>query len=65
MHAPVVAECPLVYECRVVHFNDVLPPNLAEEIRQGAYPKGDFHRIYWGEILAARAEPDAADLLAT
>ena len=61
--APAVAECPIVYECRVVHSNDVLSPRLAEEIRAGAYPGGDFHRIYWGEILAARAEPDAAELL--
>ncbi len=63
--APVVAECPLVFECRVVHSSDVLPPRLAEEIRRGAYPKGDFHRMYWGEIMATRAEPDAAELMAT
>jgi flavin reductase (DIM6/NTAB) family NADH-FMN oxidoreductase RutF len=61
--APAVAECPLVYECKIVHNNDLVPTNLTEEIRRGAYPKGDFHRIYWGEILATRAEPDAADLL--
>ena len=61
--APAVAECPIIYECRVVHSNDVLPPRLAEEIRTGAYKSGDFHRIYWGEILAARAAPGAAKLL--
>jgi len=58
--APIVAECPIVYECKVVHVNDVLPPQLDEAIRAGAYPGGNFHRIYWGEIVAARAEPDAA-----
>jgi flavin reductase (DIM6/NTAB) family NADH-FMN oxidoreductase RutF len=63
VNAPAVAQCPIVYECRVAHSNDVLPPRLAEEIRAGAYPGGDFHRIYWGEILAARAERDAAALL--
>jgi flavin reductase (DIM6/NTAB) family NADH-FMN oxidoreductase RutF len=62
--APIVAECPMVYECRVVHTNDVLPPRLAEEIRTAAYAGGDFHRIFWGEILAARAEPGVAALLA-
>jgi len=61
--APVVAECPIVYECRVVHSNDVLPPRLAQEIRTGAYPGGDFHRIYWGEVVAARAETDVEELL--
>jgi len=63
VNAPAVAQCPIVYECRVVHTNDVLPPRLAEEIRAGAYPGGDFHRVFWGEILAARAERDAAALL--
>ncbi len=61
--APVVAECPIVYECQVVHSNDILPAKLADEILSGAYVDGDFHRIYIGKILSARAEPDAADLL--
>ena len=61
--APAVAECPIVYECRVVHSNDVLSPRLAEEIRAGAYKGGDFHRIYWGEILAVRAAQGAAKLV--
>ena len=62
--APVVEQCPIVYECKVVHSNDILPPRLAEEIRASAYAGGDFHRVYWGEILAARADPKAAELLA-
>jgi flavin reductase (DIM6/NTAB) family NADH-FMN oxidoreductase RutF len=64
VEAPIVAESPLVYECKVVHKNDVLSPHLAEEIRKTAYAGGDFHRIFWGEILATRAEPDAAQRLA-
>jgi len=61
--APVVAECPIVYECKVVHSNDILPPRLAQEIHASAYPGGDFHRVYWGEVLAACAEPDAEQRL--
>lgn len=64
IQAPAVAECPIVYECRVVHYNDVLEPHLAAEITADAYEGGDFHRVYWGEILAARAEPNAAKALA-
>jgi flavin reductase (DIM6/NTAB) family NADH-FMN oxidoreductase RutF len=63
VRAPAVAECPIVYECKVVHSGDVLSERLAPEIVDGAYAGGDFHRVYWGEILAARAEPDAARLL--
>ena len=61
--APGIAGFPLIYECRIVHTNDVIPANLAEEIKSSAYPKGDFHRLYYGEIMAVRALPDAADLL--
>jgi flavin reductase (DIM6/NTAB) family NADH-FMN oxidoreductase RutF len=61
--APIVVECPIVYECQVVHSNDVLPAKLASEIISGAYVDGDFHRIYFGKILSARCEKDAAKLL--
>ncbi len=61
--APAVAECPIVYECQVVHSNDVLPKKLADEILSGSYVDGDFHRVYFGKILAAHAEPNAAELL--
>ena len=61
--APTVAQCPVVYECRVVHSNDVLPEKLADEILRGAYVDGDFHRVYYGRILGAYAEPDAAERL--
>ena len=61
--APTVAECPIVYECQVVHNNDVVPEKLAEEIVSGAYVNGDFHRVYFGKILAAGAADDAAALL--
>jgi flavin reductase (DIM6/NTAB) family NADH-FMN oxidoreductase RutF len=63
LHAPTIAECPIVYECKVVHSNDVLAPNLSDEIVQGAYRGGDFHRCFWGEILAARADRSQIDTL--
>ena len=58
--APRAAECPLAYDCQVVHSNDVVPKKLADEILSGAYVDGDFHRVYFGRILAVRAWPDAA-----
>ena len=58
--APTIAECPIHYVCRVVHFNDVLPPNLADEIVASAYKGGDFHRVYFGKIVEVRAAPDTA-----
>lgn len=61
--APVVAQCPIVYECQVVHSNDVMPERLDEEIISGFHVNGDFHRVYFGKILSARAEANAAELL--
>lgn len=61
--APTLAECPIVYECNVVHHNDVVPGQLVKEIVEGAYAGGDFHRVYFGRILSARAARSAAKLL--
>ena len=62
--APIIAECAIHYECKVVHKNNVIPDELAEEIRDSAYRQGDFHRIYFGEILAVYADADAKKKLA-
>jgi len=61
VRAPAIDGCPIIYECRIVHKNDVVPATLAADIT--AYPRGDYHRIYFGEILAVRALPDAATVL--
>ncbi len=61
VEAPLVAESPLTYECRVVHANEVLAPNLSEEIIWGSYRGGNFHRCYWGEILSAQADREALE----
>lgn len=47
--------CPWVYECRVVQKNDVLPETFAPKIISSYYPRGDFHRVYYGEILGVFA----------
>ena len=62
--APIVEECAIHYECRVVHKNDVIPDELTEGIRTNAYHKGDFHRIYFGEILTVYADENAKKKLA-
>ena len=61
--APTIAQCPIVYECQVMHRNDVLPDELVRELQEGPYANGDYHRVYFGQILAASAAEDAAKLL--
>jgi flavin reductase (DIM6/NTAB) family NADH-FMN oxidoreductase RutF len=48
---PYIAECPIHYECRVVHKNDVINAELDGKILNKSYPEGNLHRVYYGEIL--------------
>jgi len=51
----------LHYECRVVHKNDVIRDLLSPEIDASSYPSGDYHRIFFGEILSVYGDPDFRD----
>ena len=51
-----VDACPVVYECKVVHWNDIIPANLAPEIDERSYANGDYHRLYYGQILGTFAK---------
>lgn len=53
---PLVKECTLHFECRVVYKSDLIPPELEKTIVSAFYPQGDFHRTYFGEILACQHE---------
>jgi flavin reductase (DIM6/NTAB) family NADH-FMN oxidoreductase RutF len=53
---PIIKECILHFECRVVYKNDLIPSELEKSIIPALYPKGDFHRVYFGEILACQYE---------
>lgn len=53
---PVIGECPLHYECKVVYKQDMIPENLAQEIDKKFYP--DYHTFYFGEIVACYAKEE-------
>jgi flavin reductase (DIM6/NTAB) family NADH-FMN oxidoreductase RutF len=60
---PIIKECVVHYECRTLHRNDLVPEALAEGVREEFYASGDFHRVYFGEIVAAYADEDATQRL--
>jgi flavin reductase (DIM6/NTAB) family NADH-FMN oxidoreductase RutF len=60
---PIIKECVVHYECRTLHRNDLVPDALVEAVREEFYANDDFHRIYFGEIVAAYAEEDAVERL--
>ncbi len=53
---PIVKEGMIHFECRVVNKNDLIPSELTKPIVTQLYSEGDFHRIYFGEILACQCE---------
>ena len=62
---PIIQECVMHYECRTLHRNDVVPEALVKAVIDYAYPQGDFHRVYFGEVVAAYADKDAVRRLRT
>lgn len=54
--SPIIEECVLHYECKVIHFNELEPKTLPSELLGRAYADRDYHRFFFGEIVAVRAE---------
>ncbi len=63
IRSPIIKECVVHYECRTLHRNDLVPEALAQAVREEFYPREDFHRVYFGEIVAAYADEDAGTRL--
>jgi len=56
--SPGIEECLATYECVVVQKNDVEPQNFAPEIVNQLYAGGDFHRVYYGEVVACYGDAE-------
>lgn len=52
IEVPNIAQAQLVYECKTVQTNAVMKETFTEDIMGHYYPDGDFHHVYYGEILA-------------
>jgi flavin reductase (DIM6/NTAB) family NADH-FMN oxidoreductase RutF len=50
--APIVAECGLHFECRVRLTQAMTPDRMDPDVLKTAYPQGDLHTMFFGEILA-------------
>ena len=57
-HVPIIGESSIAYECRTVATNDIIPEKLDAKVTNTCYPSGDFHRVFYGEILCVRAEKE-------
>jgi flavin reductase (DIM6/NTAB) family NADH-FMN oxidoreductase RutF len=56
VQVPIIEECHIHYACRILHHHNLIPENLDSSVKKRFYPKDDFHRVYYGEILATYAD---------
>jgi flavin reductase (DIM6/NTAB) family NADH-FMN oxidoreductase RutF len=61
--APYITECPVHYECRVAYRVELKPRQLIEELEEDVYHEGDYHVLYFGQILGVFASNDVAEKL--
>jgi flavin reductase (DIM6/NTAB) family NADH-FMN oxidoreductase RutF len=50
--APMFAEADLIVECRKSYWQDIDPTHFIDADTDKHYPAKDYHRVYFGEILA-------------
>lgn len=48
---PVIKCADIFYECRIVYKHDLNPDLLSEGVKATSYIDGDYHSIYYGEIV--------------
>lgn len=58
--APGFAEANLIIECRKMYWDDLKPTQFLAPDIEKHYPLKDYHRIYFGEILAIAGTQDNA-----
>lgn len=57
--SPIISNCVIHYECEVAYKTNVISSGLPVEILDSCYPHGDYHTLYFGEILTTYADEDA------
>ncbi|MTI68642.1 MAG: flavin reductase family protein [Firmicutes bacterium] len=53
LNTPIIDECDLHYECKVVYQQAMDPALLNEEIKKLKYKNNDYHVLYYGEIVSS------------
>lgn len=54
--SPCFAEANLVLECRKIYWQDLDSGHFLDPEIEEHYPRRDYHRIYFGEVVAASGE---------
>jgi len=59
--APSFKEAELVIECRKIYWDDFNPHHFLDPSIESQYPARDYHRFYYGEVVAIRGTAEYAD----
>ena len=59
--APAYKEAELIVECRKVYWDDFKPENFVDLSIENNYPKKDYHRMYFGEVVHISGIENYAD----
>lgn len=51
INVPIVKECGLHFECRVIAKHQLIKEYIDDTINQRFYPEDDYHMIFYGEIV--------------
>jgi flavin reductase (DIM6/NTAB) family NADH-FMN oxidoreductase RutF len=51
VETPIISDCELHYECKIAYKQAMDPEMLSEEIKNSSYKNGNYHTIYYGEIV--------------
>ncbi|MEM2784315.1 MAG: flavin reductase family protein, partial [Nitrososphaerota archaeon] len=54
--SPIIAQCPINYECKVIYKTIIDPKIIEKSINSEYYSSGNYHTIFFGEILAIHVD---------
>ncbi len=63
IHTSYIDESVIHFECKVLYSHDLPDNALGGELDKRYYPDGDYHRVYYGEIVQCMAVENAAQLI--
>lgn len=58
MDTPVVKEANIYYECKIIYNHKVDPKLLRGDVDVTSYLDGDYHEIFYGEIVSSYTQDD-------
>lgn len=61
--APGFTEASLIIECQKIYWDDIDPQHFLNPEIEAHYPRKDYHRIYYGEILAIFGEQNTKGMI--